>query len=102
MYILLANVIRSFSEVVAYTEKNDRILQLMLEKNMEPDSKSGGKPVLDQLDSLMSGISAAGATKEVSAVKEIKKHLTDSKFNKAVELYKKVIVPYRGKPFGRI
>lgn len=100
MRISIASVIRSFSQVVAYSEDTDTIYQKILKKDAE---KRAGEPsVFDLLTSRISGWTAQREADMISTGKKVIKYLKDGDFDQAGNLYKDKIIPWNKKHLGRI
>ena len=96
MQILVAEVIRSYSQVLSYNENADPIYKRLKTKNL-----SGGFPPLTNLiDGRISGWKMQKNDEGVKMFEELKAHVEKDAPEPALTLYKATIIPFlkKGNP----
>jgi len=96
MHISLANIIRSFSEIVAYNEKKDP-LYIKLQKK----EKAGYPTTPDLIDTKIRGWKAQQEPKVVKMFQDLKNHVDGDRWEEALTMYETDIIPALKKQFGR-
>ena len=96
MRVSLANIIRSYSEIVAYNEKSDPLL-----KKLERKDKAGYPSTPDLINTRIRGWKTQGKPEIVKMFQTVKTHVDGDNMDEALSFYKENIVPALKKEYGR-
>lgn len=96
MSILIAEVIRGFSQILAYKKETDPLYKKLKTKNLK-----GGFPSLETLiDTRITGWKQQGKPDGVNLFKELKEHVKEDHPEPALLLYEEKIIPFLEKEHG--
>ena len=95
MRISIAHLIRSFSEILAYSEKTDPVYQKIVKKD------KGGFPVLGALiDTRITGWKSQGQPDVVKSLEAIKSQIDGGDWDAAQKAYETDVIPVIKKQYG--
>lgn len=95
MRISIAHLIRSFSEILAYSEKTDPVYQKIVKKD-----KSGFPALSALIDTRITGWKTQGVPDVVKSLQEIKTQIDGGHWDAAQKSYETNVIPVIKKHYG--